>query len=259
MLEKLYVFILIIVFVVFGFAIVRSDESKSDNVEEASSVTDKPVPQKANTTAKSTQDMFLGTVGFRGPIKALPKWSRVLNEMAKSDYSLSRHLANGAGGESKRWLNFAQSIKGLSRKEKIDKVNTYFNKWQYRTDQDVYRVPDYWAIPSEFVRNSGDCEDYSIIKYFALRELGFSQDDVRIVVVRDQIRGIAHAILVVFDGGTVWLLDNQTDLLLTQERYSHYLPQYSINEKYRWSHVPVQKKKVAPQGPASGTNPVLRK
>jgi len=265
--EKVYVFIFIIFFTVFGLAVVRSDEFKPDNAEETHAQAGAVVSSQAagNTEAKSTQEI-LNTVGFRGPITALPKWSRVLDEMKKSDYSLSRHLTTssapyalkGAAGEAKRWLDFAQSINSLSKKDKIDRVNKYFNKWQYRTDMDAYGQSDYWATPVEFAINSGDCEDYSIIKYFALRELGFSPDDLRIVVVRDQIRGIAHAIFVVFDGNTVWVLDNQTDLLLPQERYSHYVAQYSINEKYRWSHVPIQKKNVS-QGINPIGNPVLRK
>jgi len=256
--EKAYVIILIIFLVMSGFAIVRSDESKPDNAKETSGRSDEVVLQKADKPAAKNTQEILSTVGFRGPITAIPKWSRVLDEMKKSDYSLSRHLATGAGGESKRWLNFASSISSLSRKDKIDKVNKYFNKWQYRTDMDAYGMPDYWATPLEFVINSGDCEDYSIIKYFALRELGFSPDDLRIVIVRDTIRGIAHAIIVVFDENTVWLLDNQTDLLLTQERYSHYLAQYSINENFRWSHVPIQKKNTS-QGISPIANPILKK
>ena len=255
--EKAYVIIFTMLLVVFGFAIVRSDESKPDNTEETYARADVVVSQKAANPATINTQIILNTIGFRGPITAIPKWSRVLAEMKKSDYSLSRHLATGTATESKRWLNFVQSASGLNRKDKIDRVNKYFNKWQYRTDMDAYGESDYWATPLEFVINSGDCEDYAIIKYFALRELGFSPDDLRIVVVRDQIRGIAHAVLVVFDGDAVWLLDNLTDLLLVQERYSHYLAQYSINEKYRWSHVPIQKN--ISQGAAPRANPILRK
>lgn len=255
--EKVYVAIFIIIFIVSGFAIGRSDESKPIGGTYAG--TDNIVSQKpAAPAAKSTQDI-LGTVGFKGPITALPKWSRVLTEMKKFNYSLSRHLSSGSEGEAKRWLNFAQSISNLSRKDKIEKVNDYFNKWQYRTDQDAYGQPDYWATPLEFVKYSGDCEDYSIAKYFALREVGFSPDDLRIVIVRDTIRGIAHAILLVFDGNTIWLLNNPPSYpLLTQERYGHYVPQYSINEEYRWSHVPIQKKNV-PQEIGVKANPILKK
>ncbi len=93
-------------------------------------------------------------------------------------------------------------------------VNAYFNRWPYRLDIDVYGESEYWATPQEFLRLSGDCEDYSITKYYALKQLGVPVDRMRIVMLIDTIRGIAHAVLAVKQGDETYVLDNLSDLVL---------------------------------------------
>ncbi len=92
------------------------------------------------------------------------------------------------------------------------------------------------------MKNSGDCEDYAIIKFYALMKLGVDPDTMRIVALKDSIRNLAHAILVVYMNNDAYVLDNLTDMVLPHTRYMHYLPQYSVNEVYRWAHVRPKKK-----------------
>ena len=49
-------------------------------------------------------------------------------------------------------------------------------------------------------KNQGISEDYAIIKYFTLKEMGVDPKSMRIVVLRDTIRNLAHAVLVVYSG-----------------------------------------------------------
>jgi predicted transglutaminase-like cysteine proteinase len=53
-------------------------------------------------------------------------------------------------------------------------TNRFLNDWRYKPDDQNYGQRDYWATPLEFLRRSGDCEDYAIAKYVTLRELGFA-------------------------------------------------------------------------------------
>lgn len=125
--------------------------------------------------------------------------------------------------------------------DQLRTVNTFFNKWPYRLDEDIYGTSDWWATPQEFLKHSGDCEDYAISKYFALRELGFSSEALRIVILKDRIRNIGHAVLVVFVENEVHVLDNVTDIIFPHTKYRHYIPQYSLNETARWAHIPIVK------------------
>ncbi len=135
------------------------------------------------------------------------------------------------------WQKIIRKSQGLEAMVQLKEVNKYFNRWPYRLDIDVYGVTDYWATPGEFLKLSGDCEDFSITKYYALRKLGFSVDNLRIVLLKDTIRNIAHAVLAVKLNGESYILDNMSDLVLPHLKYKHYVPQYSVNEFYRWAHV----------------------
>ena len=116
-------------------------------------------------------------------------------------------------------------------------VNAFWNTWPYKEDIANWHKQDYWAIPAEFLKKSGDCEDYSIIKYFTLKELGIPPEKMRIVVVRDTVRNFAHAILAVYLNGDVYILDNLSNTVLSHTRLRQYMPQYSVNEFSRWAHL----------------------
>jgi predicted transglutaminase-like cysteine proteinase len=70
-----------------------------------------------------------------------------------------------------------------------------------------------------------------------LRQLGFTPDELRLVVVRDVVRDLAHAVLAVYVDGEVYILDNLTKAVLAQEQIGQYVPYYSVNETTRWAHV----------------------
>ena len=87
------------------------------------------------------------------------------------------------------------------------------------------------------MKTLGDCEDYAIAKYFALRQLGFDKEELRIVVLYDRIRNLGHAVLAVYGGNDILILDSLSNFITTHTRYRHYIPQYSMNETTRWAHV----------------------
>jgi len=180
------------------------------------------------------------SAAFRGNFNALPKWKRILSKVKGQIQTLnSCASATTCPPGATSWQRIMKQAKGKERMEQLKMINSFFNKWPYRLDQDAYGVSDWWATPQEFLKISGDCEDYAIIKYFALRELGFSQDELRIVVLKDRIRGIAHAVLAVFTHGDAYILNNISDAVFTHDKYRHYVPQYSLNEEHRWSHIPI--------------------
>jgi predicted transglutaminase-like cysteine proteinase len=135
------------------------------------------------------------------------------------------------------WDDLKARLEGLPPLEQLKQANSFWNRWPYRLDPDAYGKPDYWAAPYEFVKNSGDCEDYSIAKYYTLRELGFAPEVLRIVVVMETVRNIAHAVLVVYLDGEAYVLDNLSANVLPHTRLRNYVPQFSVNEEFRWAHV----------------------
>ena len=91
---------------------------------------------------------------------------------------------------------------------------------------------------SLFRMQNGDCEDYAIAKFMALRALGFENPEMRIVVLNDLNLGIAHAILVVYVDGKALVLDNQIRSVVPADSIRHYQPVYSVNEEGWWLHRP---------------------
>lgn len=180
---------------------------------------------------------LFGTVEFRRPLKSLPAWLEMLARNEKSPIFMAGSRFNA----STTWDTFKAKAEKLPPMEQLKMVNVFWNKWPYREDKDVYGKPDYWAAPAEFRKNSGDCEDYSIVKYFTLKALGVPVDDMRIVVLKETIRNLAHAVLVVYMDNDAWVLDNMSDNVLSHTRYKSYLPQFSVNEHNRWAHVKPKK------------------
>jgi predicted transglutaminase-like cysteine proteinase len=196
-----------------------------------------PVAEATPAPKGSTGIRLFKTIEFRGPLKNLPKWDRVLGVDRKNPGLIPERAL---GGRNALWGELRSEWRGLSTMDKLRNVNSLFNQWPYRLDSEVWGVVDYWAAPVEFLRKSGDCEDYAITKYFALKQLGVPASDMRIVILLDSIRRLAHAILVVYTGGDAYVLDNLSNVVLSHQRYGHYVPQYSINEEHRWAHIPVR-------------------
>ena len=117
-------------------------------------------------------------------------------------------------------------------------VNEKMNDWtSYLKDKDNYKTSDYYASPLETLdRQSGDCDDYAILKYFILKEY-FQEDELYLFFVYVP-NGGAHLVLGVASPYDVVLLDNNSKALGVL-RESEYSFSYGINEKGTYS---VQKK-----------------
>jgi predicted transglutaminase-like cysteine proteinase len=173
-------------------------------------------------------------------LRGLPQWVRVLNGMRAERGAFEGCAADPARCTTpilKNWRKIITRAGKLSRPEKLKAVNDFFNRWPYKQDKELYGRAEYWATPTEFMARSGDCEDFSIAKYFALRQLGFAKDEMRIVILMDEIRGIGHAVLAVYEGDDILILDSLSNLIVPHDRYRHYRPQYSMNETTRWAHI----------------------
>ncbi|MDR2743759.1 MAG: transglutaminase-like cysteine peptidase, partial [Desulfovibrio sp.] len=123
------------------------------------------------------------TVEFKRPLSSLPGWLNVLSRNKSSPiFTDGRHFNKGV-----TWDQYREQTKKLQGLDLLRFVTKFWNSWPYKEDIVNWGTEDYWEIPAEFLQRSGDCEDYAIIKYFTLKELGIPPEDMRIVVVRDTI------------------------------------------------------------------------
>jgi predicted transglutaminase-like cysteine proteinase len=155
------------------------------------------------------------------------QWNRVLDRLPELSEALTACAADPARCTAP-WM-------GAWLQGQLQAVNRFFNRWPYKTDRATYRASEYWAAPDEFMAYSGDCEDYAIAKFFALRELGFANQELRIAVVYDNLRRIGHAVLAVYAESDILILNNQTDTIASHARYNNFVPWYLVNETTLWT------------------------
>lgn len=197
--------------------------------------------QALAASAKAGGIHLFGTVEFQRPLETLPGWLDVIRRnKAASIFEDGKHF-----NKSTTWGQLRSRTNGKNPLEQLRVVNSFWNTWPYKEDRINWNQADYWAIPAQFLQKSGDCEDYAIVKYFTLKELGFDPKKMRIVVLRDTIRNLAHAVLVVYLDNEAYVLDNLSNVVLSHKRLGNYSPQYSVNEYGRWAHIkgkPARKK-----------------
>jgi len=98
------------------------------------------------------------------------------------------------------------------------------------SDWAQYGHADFWASPLQTVGSgAGDCEDYAIAKYAALREAGISPRDLRLLIVQDNLRRTHHAVLAVRDGEEWLILDNRAMAMVTIEEARQYYPLFVMD------------------------------
>jgi predicted transglutaminase-like cysteine proteinase len=107
----------------------------------------------------------------------------------------------------------------------------------YKEDSTTWNAPDYFETPYEFLKRSGDTEDYAIAKYFLLKAAGVPTDDMQVVLVRLKSQGgIGHAILAVRTDDThSFILDNRLVAIMDAKLLkSEFTPVLGLTET-RWS------------------------
>jgi predicted transglutaminase-like cysteine proteinase len=137
---------------------------------------------------------------------------------------------------AKKRLFFLQetldALKDKSDLEKLEEVNNFFNEVQYASDMQVYGKSDYWATPWEFLGNDrGDCEDYVISKYFALKYLKVDYKKLFFTYVRSTKFKEPHMVLTYFETpkSEPLILDNNNRKIFPASKRTDLTPIYNFN------------------------------
>ncbi|PAV49190.1 hypothetical protein CK486_05235 [Pseudomonas sp. HAR-UPW-AIA-41] len=131
------------------------------------------------------------------------------------------------------WNELMQTSSGLGETEKLKLVNSFFNRqFRFSDDSRNWRQTDYWATPVEaLIKGAGDCEDYSIAKYFTLRRLGVPSEKLRITYVKALQYNQAHMVLTYYASPTATplVLDNLIGEIRSASLRKDLLPVYAFN------------------------------
>ena len=151
--------------------------------------------------------------------------------------TLEKHYGERAGMRARAWFKVLSEASTLDEKEKLLKVNNFFNLFRFIDDSKLWGESNYWATPMEFIGvNGGDCEDFSIAKYFTLLQLGVQEDKMRITMVKATTVNQYHMVLAYYEtpASIPLVLDNLDHEIKPATKRKDLLPVYSFNGKQLW-------------------------
>jgi predicted transglutaminase-like cysteine proteinase len=137
------------------------------------------------------------------------------------------------------WKRYAGQRKDArpSEAELLSEVNRTLNRIRFVEDAAHWKEVDYWATPAESVGSNGaDCEDFSIAKYFLLKELGVPIARLRMTYVKATKLNQAHMVLAYYarPDAEPLVLDNLEDTVRPASQRTDLIPVYSFNDEEVW-------------------------
>ncbi|MCB5162158.1 transglutaminase-like cysteine peptidase [Marinomonas algarum] len=159
-----------------------------------------------------------------------PKYKKLAAQVAK---------IYGANAEKRilAWRKLIDDTKAMPIIDQLTQVNRFFNQMEFVDDIQLWKQEDYWATPIEFLgMQAGDCEDFTIAKYFTLREMGVPDEKLRLVYVKALTLNQHHMVLAYYHKPTSIpvLLDNLDKELKPASKRNDLLPIYSFNAESLW-------------------------
>lgn len=126
---------------------------------------------------------------------------------------------------AQRFVALVEAARGKQGRARLGEINRAINlAIRYQSDAAQHGASDAWASPLATLSSGrGDCEDYAIAKYLALREAGVAPGDLRLVVVRDLRLRRDHAVLAARLEDRWLVLDNRTLLLVDDDEVRGYV------------------------------------
>lgn len=172
---------------------------------------------------------------------AAPAYAQEIATLSDAQIArLTQQFGTVARDRLTNWRNLVSNPRNraLSDRQKLELVNDFMNLTPFKSDMEHWGKVDYWASPVEFLStNGGDCEDFSIAKYFTLRALGVADEKLQITYVKElRIYNEAHMVLAYFatpDAEPV-ILDNINKSILPASARTDLLPVYSFNGSGLW-------------------------
>jgi len=131
-----------------------------------------------------------------------------------------------------QFLAMVDNAKAREGRARLGEINRAINlAIRPMSDLAQYGAIDIWSSPLvTFANGAGDCEDYAIAKFVALRQAGISPDDLRIVIMRDTIQGEDHAVAAARLDGHWLMLDNRRMAMVEDAYVRNYRPTFVIDQ-----------------------------
>jgi predicted transglutaminase-like cysteine proteinase len=176
--------------------------------------------------------LFTSTLSFGG---LREKWLEV--ERKLDDERVQLALCDGdrercVSPAALQFLAIVDNAKAREGRARLGEINRAINlAIRPMSDLAQYGAEDVWSSPLvTFGNGAGDCEDYAIAKFVALRHAGISPDDLRIVIMHDTMRGEDHAVAAAKLDGHWLMLDNRRMAMIEDAYVRNYRPTFVIDQ-----------------------------
>jgi predicted transglutaminase-like cysteine proteinase len=165
--------------------------------------------------------------------RAAAKWREVLARIDSEEETLAACRANpdACSPAARRLLQLVELGRQRAGRARLGEINRAVNlSIKATSDWSQYGVDDFWSAPLATIeKGAGDCEDYVILKYLALREAGVSPNDLRLLIVSYPRRRTIHAVLAVHLDEEWLLLDNLTMVMVNSLEATQYRPLIALD------------------------------
>jgi predicted transglutaminase-like cysteine proteinase len=143
------------------------------------------------------------------------------------------HRARCVSPDALRFLSIVDNARTREGRARLGEINRAINlAIRPMSDMAQYGQDDVWSSPLDtFATGAGDCEDYAIAKFVALRMAGVSPDDLRIVVIRDTLRGEDHAVAMARLDDRWLALDNRRMTMVEDVDVRNHRPLFVIDDR----------------------------
>jgi predicted transglutaminase-like cysteine proteinase len=156
--------------------------------------------------------------------------------LAQANHTINVEHDNKTTERFNEWEKLIFHNLGKKTNEKLKLVNDFFNKMKWADDKEIWNKRDYWATPIEsLIKNSGDCEDFSIAKYFTLLAMDIPEEQLRVTyVILDNHQG--HMVLFYYPSDTSdpFVLDNMRKEISKKSNRPDIKYMFSFNDEGLW-------------------------
>ena len=135
------------------------------------------------------------------------------------------------------WENLVIQNTNQTDLEKLKRVNDFLNQMEFVDDIIHWGEKDYWATPIEFLgTRGGDCEDFSIAKYFTLKAMGLEEEKLNLTYVKALNYNVHHMVLTYYSEPSAepLVLDNLIREIKPASQRTDLIPIYSFNGIGLW-------------------------
>ena len=135
------------------------------------------------------------------------------------------------------WQRLIREDASITDLEKLEKVNDFFNQMRFISDKKHWGKSDYWTTPVEFLAtNHGDCEDFSLAKYFTLKAIGVPEHKLNMTYVKALRYNQAHMVVTYYGKPSAipLVLDNIDKKIKPATKRSDLVPVFSFNGSGLW-------------------------